>query len=129
MRPTTLRRWRIFFAAAGLLNLGGGLAGFLSGQPVPGAALPPPEYPYILQLLFAAVMIFGVGYLMVAVDPRRHRGIVVLGLLAKIAGAGFTWWAVADGQIPSSAAAQPLVADVPWAVGFAWFLWQTREPG
>ena len=129
MEPRTLKRWRIFFVAAGLLGVGGGVAGFLGGQPVPGQTLPAPLYPYLLNLLFAVVIIFGIGYLMVAADPLRHRGIVVLGLLSKLAGAGMTWWAVADGQIPSAAAMQPWIVDMPWAAGFAWFLWQTRPSG
>ncbi|MEM8933339.1 MAG: hypothetical protein AAGE94_19270 [Acidobacteriota bacterium] len=129
MHSRILRRWRIFFAAAGLLGLGGGIAGFLGGQPVPGHELPAPLYPYLLDLLFAVVIIFGIGYLMVAADPLRHRGIVVLGVLSKVAGAAATWWAVADGQIPSAAMVQPWIVDVPWAIGFAWFLWQTRPSG
>lgn len=121
-----MRGWRIFFLAAGLLNLFGGAAGLVTGDPVPGQDLPAPLYPYAFTLLFLAVMIFGVGSLMVAADPLRHRSIVWLGLLSKLAGAVVTWWAVADGQIPSAAAGQPLVVDVPWAIGFALFLWRTR---
>lgn len=121
-----IRRWRWFFLAAGLLNLVGGAVGLATGDPAPGHDLPAPLYPYAFTLLFLAVMIFGVGSLMVAADPLRHRGIAWLGLLSKIAGAGVTWWAVADGQIPSAAAGQPLVVDVPWAIGFALFLWKTR---
>ena len=119
--------WRVAFAAAGLLNLGGGLWGFFHvDAPFVAAGFPPPNYPFAFQLLFLAVAILGAGYLLVATDPPAHRGLVGVGLATKVAGAAMTWWAVADGQLPPDARLQALVVDVPWAIAFAVFLATTR---
>lgn len=119
--------WKRFFLVAGLLNLFGGTAGFLNlEKPFVDAGMPAPHYPFAFQLLFAAVIVFGIGFLMVWRDPLRHRGIVWLGLMVKTAGFVFTLWAVKTGQLPASSAGQPFIVDLPWALGFALFLWQTR---
>jgi hypothetical protein len=123
-----MRYWRIFFLLAGCFNVFGGVLGLLDWQrPLLEEGLPAPNYPFFAQLLFVAVIIFGIGYLMVWRDPLANRGIVVLGLLAKIAGMAMTWRAVALGQLPAEPfAIQPLFADLPWAIGFALFLIRTR---
>lgn len=123
-----LRGWRIFFWLAGALNIFGGAMGLVDWQrPLVEAGMPTPNYPFFAQLLLIAVVIFGVGYVMVALDPLRHRGIVVLGLLVKVAGTAMTWWAVSQGQLPREPfAVQPLFVDLPWAIGFAIFLFRTR---
>lgn len=126
-----MKYWRIFFLVAGVFNVFGGVLGLLDWRrPLAEAGLPSPNYPFFAQLLFVAVIIFGIGYLMVWRDPLGQRGIVFLGLLAKIAGMAMTWWAVAEGQLPAKPfAVQPLFADLPWAIGFALFLFQTRKNG
>lgn len=123
-----MKAWRIFFVVAALFNAFGGVMGLLSFEkPFADAGLPAPNYPFFAQLLFIAVIIFGIGYAMVAADPLRNRGIVWLGLLSKIAGVVMTYWAVYQGQVPKEPfAIQPLFADLPWAIAFAIFLWQTR---
>ena len=124
-----MKAWRVFFVLAALLNFFGGIMGWLSfAKQLTDAGFPAPNYPFFAQTLFLAVIIFGIGYLMVAADPLRHRGIVWLGLLAKIAGMAMTWWAVSLGQVPQEPyAVQPFFADLPWAIGFAIFLWKTRN--
>lgn len=88
---------------------------------------PAPLYPYAFQLLFSAVIIFGIGFLMVARDPLRHRGIVWLGLMAKTVGFVLSLWALHTGQMPESSRLQPFIVDLPWALGFAVFLVRTRD--
>ena len=92
----------------------------------PDAGMPVPNYPFSFQLLFIAVIVFGIGLLMVWRDPLAHRGIVWLVLLVKITGFFMTFWALHTHQLPESARAQPFFADLPWAIGCAAFLWQTR---
>lgn len=120
-----MRRWQIFFLVAGLFNLAGGLTGFFT---MVETLDPPATYPFAFHLLFLAVAILGIGYLMVARDPRQNRAVVWIGLLTKIAGLGMSYWAIYDGQMPASTWPQPLVADLPWAIGFALFLVTTRSP-
>jgi hypothetical protein len=126
-----MKHWRIFFLVAGLFNIFGGIMGFLNLESdLTGAGLPAPNYPFFGHLLFVAVIIFGIGYLMVWRNPLAHRGIVWLGLLAKVAGMTMTWLAVSQGQLPAEPfGVQPFFADLPWAVAFALFLWKTRDAG
>ena len=125
---TVGRGWKFFFLAAGLLNTAGGTLGLL--DPVKAwtdQGMAPPVGDVILRLLYCTVILFGLGYLMVWRHPLRHRGIVMLGLGTKILGFAFTYWAIAEGQMPESLRLQPLFVDLPWAIGFAWFLWRFRR--
>lgn len=118
-----MKRWRTFFAVAAAYNLLGGTAGFLTWrQQFEQLGVPAPNYPFFVQLVFLCVVCLGVGYALVAVDPLAHRGVVVVGLLTKLAGIAMSYWAIASGQMPASTWWQPLVNDLGWAVGFAWFL-------
>ena len=119
--------WRIFFLLAGIFNVLGGLVGLLDvGAGFERGGLPPPTYPFAFQILLGAVVILGVGYLMVAWNPDRHRSIVWIGLATKLDGFLFTTLAIRSGQLPTSAWWQPVVNDLVWAVGFAAFLIATR---
>ncbi len=123
-----MKIWRGFFLVAGAFNVLGGLAGFFTFEAqfrLQGLA--PPTYPFAFRLLFLAVLIMGIGYLMVAYDPVRNRNLVWIGLLTKIAGFAMTCWAIAGGQLPASAWWQPVVNDLIWAIGFAGFLITTRR--
>ncbi len=118
-----MKTWRIFFLLAGLYNVVGGSVGVVS---VERRFDPPPTYPFALQLLLAMVVVMGIGYLMVARDPPGNRGIVWIGLMTKLAGLVMSFHAIRSGQLPASGWWQPLVNDLPWAVGFALFLVRTR---
>lgn len=118
-----MRAWRIFFLLAGLYNLVGGTVGVFQ---VEHQFDPPPTYPFALQLLMVMVAVMGVGYLMVARDPLGQRGIVWIGLMTKVAGLVMSFYALSTGQIPASSWWQPLINDLPWAVGFVLFLVRTR---
>ena len=124
-----MKYWRYFFAAAALFNVFGGVMGWLNFEKqLTDLGYPAPNYPFFAQLLFLAVIVFGIGYGMVAADPLRNRNIVWLGLLSKIGGVVMTYWAVNQGQVPADPfAIQPLFADIPWAIAFAVFLWKTRS--
>ena len=120
--------WRRFFLAAGVFNVFGGVMGFATlerGFSDHGMELP--RYPYALQLLFLMVIIMGIGYVLVWRDPIRHRGIVWLGLMTKVAGFFMTYWALSSGQMPAANRLQPLIVDLPWGLAFAVFLWRTRH--
>ncbi|MEM9555503.1 MAG: hypothetical protein AAGC60_14700 [Acidobacteriota bacterium] len=129
-RPPTLRHrtaWRTFFALAGLLSVGGGVAGMLGLVARPEAlGMAPPLYPFAFELVFLAVLVFGLGYFLLAAAPERNRDIAWLGLTSKLGGLIISLRALDSGQLPASSWAQPLVADLPWAIGFALFLWLTR---
>ncbi len=119
--------WRVFFCAAGLYNLTGGLFGFFSlDAHFSGMGLSPPTYPFAFHLLFLSVAILGLAYLVVARDPPRHRDLIWLGLATKLAGLTMSYQAIATGQLPPSTWWQPLINDLVWAVGFGVFLLRTE---
>lgn len=123
-----MKAWSRFFFVAGLFNILGGIVGFLTLEDqLASMGRPAPLYPFAFELLFLAVAILGVGYLMVARDPLRHRGIVWIGLLTKIAGGLMSWRAIATGQMPAETWWQAVVTDWVWVVAFMVFLWTTRH--
>ncbi len=81
------RKWRKFFLIAGLWNVFGSL---------PGILFPTLQFQrmygfetnnfYILNLqsiFLYFVLVFGIGYLIVARDPGKNVGIVVMGIIGK----------------------------------------------
>jgi hypothetical protein len=44
-----------------------------------------PNHPAYIQLPGLFIAVFGVGFLLVARDPQRHAGIIMLGVLMKLA--------------------------------------------
>lgn len=127
MKRMELKIWRGIFLVCGLLSVFGGIAGFfMFQQQLADAGQPAPVYTHTFQLLFLAVAIFGIGYLMVWRDPWGNRNIVVLGLLTKIAGFFISLHALDIGELPPENAWQPWVADFPWALAFLLFLWRSR---
>lgn len=80
--------WRRFFVICGVWNL------LLVGLPMAlapsfmastsGLVLPAGDWLFV-RMAGLAVAAFGVGYFMVASDLDRHRSIVVVGLIGKIA--------------------------------------------
>lgn len=83
---------RTLFRTAALFNFGAaalflpafGLAAMLGLQPLAGNGL-------FEQIALLAIGTFGLGYWMVAGDPQAHRGIVQLGLLAKLGVVALAW--------------------------------------
>ena len=122
--------WRLFFLAAGLFNLAGGVVGALTLESQLAAmGRPAPVYPFAFELLFVAVAILGLGYLMVAWDPVAHRGIVWIGAATKLAGGLMSWRAIATGQMPAETWWQAVVTDWIWLVAFVVFLATTPPDG
>lgn len=119
-----MKGWRFFFLAAGLFNVIGGTVGFLTA---PSQLDPAPVYPFAFRLLLIFVIIMGIAYLMVARSPQDHRDLVLIGLMTKVAGLVMSFWAISDGQLPVSSWWQPVINDLPWAIGFALFLLRTRS--
>jgi quinol-cytochrome oxidoreductase complex cytochrome b subunit len=67
-----------------------------------------PNHPAYLQLNALFVVVFGLGFLLVARDPERNRDIIRLGVLLKLAYAGIVFTYAALGNMPSMW--------IPWAV-------------
>ena len=61
----------------------------------------PPNHPAYVQFAAAVIVIFGVGFLMVAAAPERNRDIVKLGILLKLAYAGTVLYYWGRGRMPA----------------------------
>ena len=85
MRPSTLR---ILFIAAALWNLAGGLPGYLASADVFyalfGRELTDPLMTSIYRGAWGTTFLYFIGYLLVARNPERHVGIVLLGTIGKV---------------------------------------------
>lgn len=81
--------WRRVFLAAGIINVIVGLVMLLA--PATGASmtrLPIPADTFVfVRLAGGLIAAMGLGYLMAANDPDRHRGIIAIGAVGK----GLAW--------------------------------------
>ena len=87
-----MRVWQLVFVAAALFNFSVGLPMVIApeitvqGLGVAGADL------LTVRLLGWMITTFGIGYAMVGLEPRKHRGIVLLGIIGKGGVIALTWW-------------------------------------
>lgn len=88
MDGTQRRLWSLIFVAAALWNLAGGLPGYFAPSWVFHAlfdrALVDPLLTSIYRGAWGTTFLYFVGYLIVARNPERHTGIVVLGTIGKV---------------------------------------------
>lgn len=113
--------WTRFFVIAGAFNILVGLPMVIDPGLVPSPIALPKDYWLFVRIAGACVAAFGAGYLMVASNLDRHRGIVVIGALGKTAvflifliywlKGTIGFWAFSAGAI-----------DIVWAVFFIAFL-------
>lgn len=79
--------WRLVFVVAGLFTSFGVIPGII--KPKDGlmtfASKDLNDFYsiYFFQSLWLVVLIFGIGYLIVATNPTKHVGIVIMGFLGK----------------------------------------------
>ena len=77
------------FLIAGLWNLGGAIPAWLGAIYMPGLtfgssgiAVPAVLFPY--HAMYAFIITFGIGYIIVSRDIAKNHGIVVLGIIGKV---------------------------------------------
>ncbi len=70
------------------------------------------------------VGVYGVAYWIAASDPRRHRAIVLVGLLGKVLGPLGALSAVSTGTLPRAFLLVNLTNDLIWLGPFGWVLWR-----
>lgn len=89
-----------------------------------------PRYPELWQCIGMIVGVYGIGYIIAALDPARHWPIVLVGFLGKVFGPiGFVQ-AVIKGSLPMAFGAANITNDLIWWVPFAlilWFAYQQRQ--
>lgn len=109
--------------AAGIYNLVWGV--FVIGWPnalfdLIGAERP--NYPAIWQCVGMIVGVYGLGYLVAALDPRTHWPIVLIGLLGKVFGPIGYFNAVAHESLPPLFGITILFNDLIWWLPFGFIL-------
>jgi hypothetical protein len=90
----------------------------LAGPAFSPLEMPAPTYSVFFNGFFMAVLLFGVGYYMVGLDPTRNRVVVVLGALGKIGVVVLFVWAWLSGEFPGVLA---IVASVDLAFAMLFF--------
>ena len=99
--------WRIFFLVSALWNLSGSIPALIA----PGLNLKmlynieSDDYYTIFlnRALWWAVLIFGIGYLIIAYDPGQHLGIIVMGIIGKTVIAGHWYYLFGRGRATPAA--------------------------
>lgn len=93
---TSIKFWRIFFLVAALWNLAGSGIAFANLETnattffLAATSELQPVINMLLILFWFTVFTFAVGYLILAVNPRKNRGILLLAILGKTA-VGVLW--------------------------------------
>jgi len=87
---TTLnsRFWKIIFLIAGLYTAGGVLPGIFNPEQglldFTNQVTEDWNTVYFFRSLWITVLVFGFGFFIVALNPAKHIGIVIMGLLGKL---------------------------------------------
>lgn len=128
----TYKSWRRFFFIAALWNFAGAVPSLIYPEFSLRLfyRLPVADF-YVVSLntvFWAAVLIFGLGYLMVAKRPGRNLGILVMGILAKIGVAVF-WYQLFSTDRASVVALLAGIGDILFTLYFLYYLIRgPREP-
>lgn len=77
-----------------------------------------PRLLLFVQLTGVLVALFGVGYWLVARDPRRNANLLVLGWWSKALGSALGLWYVGKGQLPPVFVAILFVSDIIYLFPF-----------
>jgi hypothetical protein len=127
--PRPIPAWhRAVLAAAAAYNLvWGTLVVLFPALPFAWMGAEPPRYPAIFQCLGMVIGVFGIGYAIAALDPRRHWPMVLVGLLGKTFGPLGFLWAASRRELPWSFGLTILANDLVWWVPFWLILWQAWE--
>jgi hypothetical protein len=117
--------WRLAFFAAALFNFAVGLPMVIAPGLVAGGLGMAAADLLTVRLLGWMITTFGIGYAMVGIEPRKHRGIALLGIIGKSGVIALTWWLAWRGLVARDVAL--LAAGDLFFVGvFIAFLRRTR---
>ncbi len=82
------RFWKIVFLIAGLYTAGGVLPGIFNPEQglldFTNQIIDDRNTVYFFRSLWITVLVFGIGFFIVALNPAKHIGIVIMGLLGKL---------------------------------------------
>ena len=117
-------QFRTLFIIATLWNLAGGILGYFntasSFELLFGRELVDPLYFAIYRGACGTTLIYFIGYLVVATNPLRHAGVVLVGGMGKVAFAVQLLKFYLAG-IAGPSALVVIVGDFAFALAFVWF--------
>ncbi len=121
--------WRRWFWAAAIYNLvWGAWAGLHPESMLSLIGLPAFHDMPLFRCIGMMVMVYALGYAMIAIDPERYAAFVWIGLLGKLLGpVGFLFGAV-RGDIPWQFGWINVFNDLVWLPAFAIFAWRHAKP-
>ena len=119
------------FRLAALWNFGAALFGLFASQLAFELLFKEDAYVgdyhqlWLFRAFWAAVLLFGVGYLLISMNTSENRAIVWLGILGKVTVLAFVAHAFASDE---ATVLWMLIAvgDFLWSLLFAWFLYATK---
>lgn len=80
-------KWKRFFLASACWNMFGAIPALISPRlnmlMFYGVKTDDFYTLFLNRFSWAAVLIFGIGYLMTAIDPRKFIGIIIMGIIGK----------------------------------------------
>ncbi len=129
----SVQRFQALFFAAAAWNLAGAIMGLLFLEPLsklgwPGTTLlSDPISVQFTMMVFGLIAVLAIGYLLVALDPSRNRGLVLTAAIGKavvLAFGIYYSWGVGTAWLLIPAAGVAF-----FTLSFWWFLFSTRESG
>ncbi|RMG69033.1 MAG: AhpC/TSA family protein [Bacteroidetes bacterium] len=101
---------------------------FWPGQLFVWAGMPLPRYPFLMQGVGMALLLFSLGYVLAAGAPERHIGIGLLAFGLKVAGAIGTLAYVLTGSLPWGSLGLVVINDILWLPPLGlWLAWAYRR--
>lgn len=124
------RNYQNWFMAAAIYNFIWGTAVVLAPDVIFRAMrIAQPNYPSLFQAIGMMVMVYSLGYWLIAKDPERYAAFVWVGLLGKVFGPVGFLFAVSRGELPWSFGVTILTNDLIWWPVFFSFAWHyARNP-
>ena len=117
--------WKILFLFAGVFNLAAGATGMvvpaIGVTFISGIETAEPGVLFIFFILSFVVALFGLGYLMVAVNAAANRGLVTIGAIAKISLFGIAVYGYLN-DLSTLEFMLVVSSDVVWALLFIRYL-------
>lgn len=90
--------------------------------------IPPPNYPWLVQLAGLMTAIFGFVFLVCAKAPKKYVAFIAIGLAAQILLPIFTLTCWILGKIPTAPALSLAVVDTAWAVALGLCVFDILSP-
>lgn len=123
----SLTVWRAIFWIAAAFNFAAGLPPLLT--PESDAAgfgyAQDPQTHIVVRLMGLLIAMFGVGYVLVALNPAKNHGIVLMGAIGKLGVVILVAEAYSRGLVPQTAALMTM-GDLVFVALFGWFLTSRR---